>query len=555
MVGLGDLPGGTFLSNAFGVSADGSVVVGEGRSASGVEAFRWTQGGGMVGLGDLPGGSFSSIAQGVSADGAVVVGQGHSASGAEAFLWTQGGGMIGLGSLGGSTFTSDAKGVSANGLVVFGQSQSPSGLEAFRWTQGGGMVGLGDLAGGSFSSTALASNADGSVIVGSADAGYTNGSVDYTTAFVWTAANGMRAISDVLTENGVNMGGLHLDAGTGVSANGDVIVGAGVGSGPWIANINVGVVYLVDVSQSLSTIVGVNQSAQQTGAGHIDGLLDLASHYGSSHTQSSWSAWGGFSVDHYDVLRIDPEVVGGNVGLAFQASPSWRIGFGVQRSTREDNLTAFNSESDSEQWGAGVFASYEPGDAGLRVHAALAGNRIENDITRGYFNGATLVYSAGSQDGEAYGAGVKVGWAFPVNDALRLTPFASYEISRIALDGYAETGGPFPATYNDVKDTLEIARIGAEGEYHISDTVRGWLALAYAHRFSDQLPGISGQVAALSSPFAITGASVDADWGEASAGVEWRVGDALRLQAGLSAASSGDTDASYAGRLTAMFDF
>jgi probable HAF family extracellular repeat protein len=62
MVGLGDLDAGLFTSQAFAVSADGSVVVGLGSSASGFEAFRWTSGGGMVGLGDLAGGAFFSQA-------------------------------------------------------------------------------------------------------------------------------------------------------------------------------------------------------------------------------------------------------------------------------------------------------------------------------------------------------------------------------------------------------------------------------------------------------------------------------------------------------------
>jgi probable HAF family extracellular repeat protein len=53
--GLGDLPGGTFQSAAPAVSDDGTVVVGEGRSALGREAYRW-QGGVMTPLGDLSGG-------------------------------------------------------------------------------------------------------------------------------------------------------------------------------------------------------------------------------------------------------------------------------------------------------------------------------------------------------------------------------------------------------------------------------------------------------------------------------------------------------------------
>jgi probable HAF family extracellular repeat protein len=54
--GLGFLPGGTF-SFAFGVNADGTVVVGNSNAAGlTTEAFRWAQAGGMAGLGFLPGG-------------------------------------------------------------------------------------------------------------------------------------------------------------------------------------------------------------------------------------------------------------------------------------------------------------------------------------------------------------------------------------------------------------------------------------------------------------------------------------------------------------------
>ena len=50
--GLGDLPGGTFESHAWGVSANGKVVVGSSCSQNGQEeAFRWTLEGGMEGLG------------------------------------------------------------------------------------------------------------------------------------------------------------------------------------------------------------------------------------------------------------------------------------------------------------------------------------------------------------------------------------------------------------------------------------------------------------------------------------------------------------------------
>ena len=47
MTGLGDLPGSIFQSQATGVSADGSTVVGHSYSNSSDEAFVWDEIGGM----------------------------------------------------------------------------------------------------------------------------------------------------------------------------------------------------------------------------------------------------------------------------------------------------------------------------------------------------------------------------------------------------------------------------------------------------------------------------------------------------------------------------
>lgn len=226
--GLDDLPGIVFRSEATGVSADGSVVVGVGSSGDPVlfstrlEAFRWTAVGGMVALGDLPGGKFSSRANGVSADGSVVVGNSISGPGREAFRWTATEGMVGLGDLpgggvGGIFFRSDAFGVSADGLVVVGFGTSDLGREAFRWTDGGGMVALGDLPKGfgSLQSIAHGVSGDGSVVVG---CGRCFG--DDHEGFRWTADGGM-----------VGLGNLELPEGsfkitpTAVSADGLVVVG------------------------------------------------------------------------------------------------------------------------------------------------------------------------------------------------------------------------------------------------------------------------------------------------------------------------------------------
>jgi probable HAF family extracellular repeat protein len=230
MVGLGDLPGGSFDGGAIGVSADGSVVVGRSSSNSFTEAFRWTSGGGMVGLGILPGWA-GSLASCVSADGSVVVGYSSDSvlySGGQAFRWTSGGGMVGLGFLPGASYSA-ANDVSADGKVVVGASGSASGAHAFRWTSGGGMVSLGDLPGGAFSPDARGVSADGSVIVG-----LTTDSFSSPGAFYWTADGGMRELWDVLLSHGVDPaadGWTELSGAYGISANGTTIVGSGMRNG------------------------------------------------------------------------------------------------------------------------------------------------------------------------------------------------------------------------------------------------------------------------------------------------------------------------------------
>lgn len=179
---LGDLPGGTTNSAAYGVSADGNVVVGSAVTASGTVAFKWTEGGGMVALPVLAGGT-SAIAYAASADGSVIVGDSDSASGPQACVWSNGA-ASGLGDLAGGAFGSAARGVSDNGSVIVGYGTSASGREAFR-IAGGVMTGLGDLVGGAFQSEALAVTPDGAIVTG-------YGTPSLQRIFIWDAINNMQ---------------------------------------------------------------------------------------------------------------------------------------------------------------------------------------------------------------------------------------------------------------------------------------------------------------------------------------------------------------------------
>lgn len=159
MADLGSL-GGTY-SYAYGVSADGAVVVGEAETAGGAaHAFRWVSGasGGVAGnlqmydLGTL--GGTSSAAYGVSADGTVVVGTSRITGDAvrRAFRWTQAGGMQTVEDwlrAGGVTVPADitkyASAANQDGSVVVGQLANNHAFIARLASAGSGLVTLADV--------------------------------------------------------------------------------------------------------------------------------------------------------------------------------------------------------------------------------------------------------------------------------------------------------------------------------------------------------------------------------------------------------------------------
>lgn len=203
---------GTTTSRAFGISADGTAIIGTQYFSNGqYNAFRWTAAGGFQALG-IPG---LIIGYGISGDGSVCTGFRVSPS-ALAFIWTQATGpqtmptlanelnssAYGISADGGTIVgeclifggggyhawryadaygkqeipmaatatTASAFGISADASTIVGRFSHADGStgEAWRWTESEGMVGIGTLAGGT-DATANAADADGSVIVGWSD--------------------------------------------------------------------------------------------------------------------------------------------------------------------------------------------------------------------------------------------------------------------------------------------------------------------------------------------------------------------------------------------------
>jgi probable HAF family extracellular repeat protein len=221
-LGLGNLssdatPPGSY---AFGVSADGSVVVGTSyfidTEGNETRAFRWTAKGGMENLGVPPDTLSSSMAMRVSNDGKVVAGAIGFAI--EAYYEIRNAAFWDLNKRGSGVYSGVglvASDVTANGNTLVGATRVPGPWpivdKAFKWsTSAGGPVTLGLLPGGSYSAAAAVS-ADGSVVVGYGD------TPSQLTAFRWTHSTGMVPLAG-------QPEGMAAQA-SGITPDGSIIVG------------------------------------------------------------------------------------------------------------------------------------------------------------------------------------------------------------------------------------------------------------------------------------------------------------------------------------------
>jgi hypothetical protein len=230
---LGLPPGevATIATASVDVSHDGSIVVGNTSVAGQQTAFLWTESAGFTfflnGLSDA---SEGSVATKASADGSVIVGFSVGENGAGGpYRWTAAGGAINLGTLNHPSDIIVPTAVSGDGETVYGTVDSLNSKQAFRWTAEGGMVGLGQSFDIPSSELPIAATELGEAVVGQSTQ-IAGGDVD-TEAFLWTHAYGGESLQGALSDRfglADELQGWVLIRATDISLDGTVIVGDGI---------------------------------------------------------------------------------------------------------------------------------------------------------------------------------------------------------------------------------------------------------------------------------------------------------------------------------------
>lgn len=593
-VGIG-LLGGQQMAVG-GVSADGSAVVGTASDFVGYsQGYYWSKATEIVGIGYLAGGSRSS-ARAISANGSTVVGWSDTiSSDRQAVMWKADQQILSALDRDGLYASSSADLVNRNGTIIAGSgSGGSSGQRAFVWMTEDGMKDIGDLGGGStyltamddsgeflvgFSQTANNENhafrydafsqsplamrdlgvmdggnssyakdisGDGSVVVGEA-----NDVDNVFHGFRWTEETGMQTVEQWLAHNGANIGNVTTRSADFVSADGNVIMGTASDYTAYIARLGSG---LINPEKFLQTVGGTSNVAVGYGISSANTIMFGAQGEPMRNLLATGqkAVWGTLDAGH-----DDSDVASGALGLG-----EFGFGYGIA-----DGVTARLS-------GGGTFTKQDLEDGGdvrqrgfylsPEVSANVGGNiyvtagaywgRGSIDSHRGYLNGAVTDFSDGSTNSETWGAKLRFDWlnAVTINDTA-ITPYAALSYTHTKVDGFNETNGSFPVSYDASEDHSTVVRIGADFVRPLTEKVR-LLAKAEAdYQFENRTAATSGTIIGISD-FSLDGQDQKQFWLRGGIGAEFDVGKASTASVMVNATTQGqDPDLWVRTNLTVKF--
>ena len=450
---------GLLHTKATGVSGDGSLIVGTVSndfffSPIARDGFIHDRvgvtltvinprGDGVAGFGSRP---FTEMT-GISADGSTSIGVSYSIGSSPttdglAFRRASNGTITSLGNLGGAWSIPNA--ISANGAVIVGQSANGSSEEAFVY-QNGTMTGLGFLSGGS-TSNATGVSADGSVIVGYGDV--TGGAIHaftYANQTLLDATEWMRSLNGPgsLSAMSINLSNLPLE-----------------------------------------------------GAHH----RPLMSYDGMGKQRQFW-ATGDFGASS---RQTDRRTSFGEVG-ASQAYGETVVGVAVGTALQTQDLLF---GGDAKITGQTFMAEIDTRLADKESILSLLVLRGEWDAqtARGYVTGGGNDISRGQTDMDT--TTVRVRYDGPTQKFtgnFTAAPYASFALTRVNTDGFAESGGSFPATFDAHSHTAKESRLGLLTKFTAGPATTIRVTAEWIHRFDDAGDALSGVNQTTSGAFAVAG--------------------------------------------------
>jgi hypothetical protein len=189
----------------------------------------------------------------------------------------------------------------------------------------------------------------------------------------------------------------------------------------------------------------------------------------------------------------DVHVTSGEAGINWNVGKSFLFGVAGGHAVQNQDL-AFNGSSATK--GDFFIAELDYRPEGTQWIVSLLGmvGSWESKTNRGYDNGGSTDFSSGVADTITRSARLRVDAPTVATfGGFGLAPFASYTVTQTVVGAYTETGGGFPASFNEQEHNATEARLGVTASKDLSEKTKLLLSVEGIHRFDGVGPSLTGQ--------------------------------------------------------------
>jgi hypothetical protein len=207
----------------------------------------------------------------------------------------------------------------------------------------------------------------------------------------------------------------------------------------------------------------------------------------------------------------DVHVTTGEAGINWNLGKSFLVGVAGGHAVQNQDL-AFNGSSATK--GDFVLAELDYRPEGTQWIVSLLGmvGSWESKTNRGYTSGASLDSSYGVTDTITRSARFRVDApSLATFGGFGFAPYASYTVTQTIVAAHTETGGAFPATFDEQDHNATEARLGVTAAKDLSATTKLLLSVEGIHRFDGVGPALTGQDVTGGVSFSLPGVAPRAD--------------------------------------------
>jgi hypothetical protein len=207
----------------------------------------------------------------------------------------------------------------------------------------------------------------------------------------------------------------------------------------------------------------------------------------------------------------DVHVTSGEAGINWNIGKSFLFGVAGGHAVQNQDL-AFGGSSATKGDFAIAELDYRP--EGTQWIVSLLGmvGSWESKTHRGYTSGGSTDSSFGVADTITRSARLRVDAPSLVTvGGFGFAPYASYSVTQTIVGAYTETGGAFPASFNEQEHNATEGRVGITASKDLSEKTKLLLTAEAIHRFDGVGPALTGQDITGGVTFDLPGTAVRPD--------------------------------------------